>query len=297
MGDGVLFVVGVALMLLAIVVHAVLIAPTRLRLRTIDAPITGLAQAFDGYRIAVLTDLHYGSTIFPARHLARAVALARGTSPDLIALLGDYSFSHHRAPRLSESMYRWAMPRVGAGLGRLTAPDGMVAVLGNHDHDFDAGAVSTWLGTLGARVLTNDCVVIRRGDAGLAIGGVADWSYGEVDPSGGCAGLPPAVPRIVLSHNPDAVFALAPEARIDLVLAGHTHGGQVVLPFIGAPKRHSRICGRHTASGWIPAPVPLFVSTGTGALVPLRVGTRPEVLLVRLRSRAETDEQRRAGAG
>jgi predicted MPP superfamily phosphohydrolase len=133
-------------------------------------------------------------------------------------------------------------------------------------------------------VLVNQCVCIERGGARLAVGGVDDFKRGEVDPYGGCAGVPAGVPRVIISHNPDGVTALAPDARVDLVLAGHTHGGQVVLPLLGAPMRHARVCGWHCASGWVPNPyAPLYVSTGVGSFLPLRFNCPPEVLAVKLR--------------
>jgi predicted MPP superfamily phosphohydrolase len=80
------------------------------------------------------------------------------------------------------------------------------------------------------------------------------------------------------------VLRLAPEVRADLVLAGHTHGGQVVLPGYGAPLRLASLCGRRTARGWVPnARAPLYVSAGLGTMIPLRVNCPPEIVVVRLR--------------
>jgi predicted MPP superfamily phosphohydrolase len=93
---------------------------------------------------------------------------------------------------------------------------------------------------------------------------------------------------VLLSHNPDGVERLGPTCRPDLVLAGHTHGGQIVLPGLGALVRFSRICGRHTASGWIPnAVAPLYVSRGIGCQFPIRFLCPPELVIVRLRPGAK----------
>jgi predicted MPP superfamily phosphohydrolase len=268
---------------LVAIAYVTLVTPVVLRRTIIEAPISGLAPELEGYTIAALADLHYGGTIAPARLIARAVHLANDVSPDLIVLLGDYALSHSMLRAPSRWLYEWALPRMTAPLRALRAPDGVLAILGNHDYDYDAGKVAAWLQSTGARVLVNDCVVIERGDARLGVGAVDDWTHGEIDPHGGCAALASEIPRVVLSHNPDGALELTSSARVDLVLAGHTHGGQIVLPLVGAPARHCTVCDARSASGWIPrAPVPLYVTTGVGVLLPLRIRCPAEVLIVRL---------------
>lgn len=274
--------IAIAMVLVAIA-YATLVTPIVLRCTRIDVPITGLAPELNGYTIAALSDLHYGGTFGPRRLIDRAVSLANEASPDLIVLLGDYALSHSLLRTTSRWLYEWALPRMTNSLRALRAPDGVLAILGNHDYDYDAAKVAAWLRSTGARVLVNECVVIERGDARLGIGGVDDWTHGEIDPFGGCASLASDIPRVVLSHNPDGALELASNARADLVLAGHTHGGQIVLPWIGAPSRHCTVCDASSASGWIArAPRPLYVTTGVGVLLPLRISCPAEVLIVRL---------------
>lgn len=266
-----------------LIARAILSAPITLRLTRIDVPIDDLPPELEGYSLAILSDLHYGGTILPSRLLSRAVHLANDATPDLIVLLGDYALSHSRLPTLSRWLYEWALPSMTAPLRTLRAPDGVVAILGNHDYDYDAAKVAIWLRALGARVLVNECITIQRGVAALGIGGVDDWTHGHIDPDGGCASLPLHVPRIVLSHNPDGVLELSPRARVDLVVSGHTHGGQIVLPIVGAPARHCTICDASSASGWVPrSPVRLYVTTGVGVVLPVRINCPAEVLFVRL---------------
>ncbi len=276
--------VGLAvLVVLAALARVVLLTPIALRSTRIDAPVAGLAPELEGYTIAVLSDLHYGGTFAPGRLIARAVQLANEASPDVIVMLGDYALSHTLLRTMSRWLYVWALPRMTEALRALRAHDGVIAILGNHDYDYEPARVIAWLQSTGARVLVNDCVVITRGNARLGIGGVDDWTHGRVDPDGGCKSLAPGVPRVVLSHNPDGVFDLARASRVDLVLAGHTHGGQIVLPFFGAPARHCIVCDASSASGWIArSPVPLYVTTGVGVVLPPRINCPPEVLVVRL---------------
>lgn len=283
-----LLVLAALVILLAAATYFVIIAPRQLRRTDIEVAIPGLAPELDGYTIAVLSDLHYGGVFRPRSHAQRAAAIARSADPDLVALLGDYGVSVGRFTRLTRYMYDRGMRELGPILKSIGARDGMLAVLGNHDYDTGGWRVVRWLSSIGAGVLLNQAALLERGGARLAIGGVRDPHYADVDPEGGFSHVPPDAPRILLSHTPDAITLLSPTARPALVLSGHTHGGQVVFPFIGALSRHSRICGRHTASGWIPNPhFPLYVTTGVGVATPLRAWCRPEVLVVRLKAEGE----------
>lgn len=266
----------------AVILHATLVAPRRLRTTVIDFPLPGLAPEFDGYTLAVLADIHHWAP--GTRYLRHVVRMVNDTNPDLVILLGDYgiSFEYNRA--LSSVAYRSAFPALTHAIRELRARDGCLAVLGNHDHYYDPEHVTDWLRSLGIPVLRNDHRVLRRGDAALAIGGVGDALEDRVDAFGGIGRQPPGAATVMLCHNPDGVRALDPTANVGLVLAGHTHGGQIVIPGLGALVRYSRICGRRSASGWVPNDrAPLYVSRGIGVQVPIRFCCPPELLIVRLR--------------
>ncbi len=273
---------GGAVIVAALVLHATLVAPRKLRTTVIDFPLPGLGPEFDGYTIAVLADIHHWAP--GTRYLRHMVRVSNNANPDLVVLLGDYgiSFEHNRA--LSGIAYRSALPALTQAIRQLRARDGCVAVLGNHDHYYDAEHVSGWLQSLGIPVLRNDSLVLRRANAALVIGGVGDALEDRVDALGGAGQQPPGSAIVVLCHNPDGVLALDPAARIGLVLAGHTHGGQIVIPGFGAVVTYSAICGRRSASGWVPNDrAPLYVSRGIGVQIPIRFGCPPELLIVRLR--------------
>ena len=162
-----------------------------------------------------------------------------------------------------------------------------MALLGNHDYYAGAEQVQRWLTDIGAAVLVNGARVMSRGNSGLRVAGLDDVFEGTPDPAIG-SDTRSRTPTIVLSHNPDGLLYLHPELRVDLVVAGHTHGGQIVVPGYGAPLTMAEVCSRRSASGWISHPrAPLYVTRGLGEQLPLpfRVNCRRELVVVRLTSR------------
>jgi hypothetical protein len=246
----------------------------RMELRTeeVEVHVRGLAPAFDGYRIAFLTDPHL-SPIVPRWWIERAVERTLALGADLIALGGDYvdDDPHY-------------VSAVGDILRPLTAPDGVVGVLGNHDHYVDGPGVRAQLAAAGVRELLNTAVVIRRGDAKLAIAGVGDLQCDVIDFAGALRQVESEVPRIVLSHDPD-VFAYWPATlRLDLMLSGHTHGGQAWLPLLGPPFVPSQFGMRYLRGLPREGDRQLYVSRGVGASgVPIRWKCPPELTLAVLR--------------
>lgn len=251
----------------------------------IELVIPDLPPAFDGYTIGVLADLHQPPDA-AVDWLQHAVAVTNALNPDLIALLGDYGHSFESLPEYSRRWYASALGAMTESLRQLRAEDGVVAILGNHDYDADATMVLDWLRDLGARVLVNHIRCISRDGESLRVLGLDDLKRGA-------SAIPvdfdsaDRTPTIVLSHNPDGVFLFGRGARVDLVIAGHTHGGQIVLPWYGAPMTMAQVCTRRAPSGWVPNEIaPLYVTRGLGEQLPLpiRVNCPPEILVVRLRS-------------
>lgn len=234
-----------------------------------DVALRNLAPSFDGYRIAFLTDPHY-SAVVPRWWIAKGVAAALELKPDLVLLGGDY---------LSHSL------RYAVGLADLfrplTAPDGVFYVLGNHDHYVGADQVRGAMAEAGLVELRNASAVIRRGEAALAIAGVGDLRFDVIDFDAAVRGVPYDVPRVVLSHDPD-VFAFWPAAtRLDLMLSGHTHGGQAHLPFLGPPYVPSQFGFRYLAGLVREGDRQLYVSRGLGLITaPVRWHCPPEITLL-----------------
>ena len=232
---------------------------------------TGLPPAFEGIRIALLSDFHHGPVV-PAVMIRDAVRLANSLQPDLVALTGDFI---QRGKEWAAGCFR--------ELSLLQAPLGIFGVLGNHDHYAQAaGTVRRAMGAAGIHDLTNRGLDLQRDGNTLRLCGVGDlWTEKQDLRSAlGRADRPDSV--ILLSHNPDYAERLRDD-RVGLVLSGHTHGGQCVFPLIGAPILPSRY-GQKYASGLCRSPVAkVFVTTGVGhSSLPLRFNCPAEVALLTL---------------
>ena len=244
----------------------------RLVTEQVEVRVRNLGPAFDGYRIAFFSDLHL-SPLVPVWWLERAVQAALALDADLIAMGGDFMDDDaHFIPRLADI------------LRPLRARDGVVGVLGNHDHYVGAHGVRTQLAKAGVLELFNDSIALVRGGDRLQVGGVGDLENDVIDFARVFAGAAPEVPRVVLSHDPD-VLAYWPDAvRLDLMLSGHTHGGQAFLPVIGPPYVPSQFGFRYLGGKYREGPRQLYVSRGVGASgVPFRWRCPPELTHLVLR--------------
>ncbi|HMD32266.1 MAG TPA: metallophosphoesterase [Candidatus Acidoferrales bacterium] len=227
-------------------------------------PINGLGRDLDGLRIVHLTDIHHG-LYFSAEAVLAAVELANSLEPDLIALTGDYvSYSRNFANAAGEL------------LGGLRARRGVFAVLGNHDFRVGAELVSRALRRNGIEVLRNRHTLVRAGASELHLAGVEDLWYNASLPRA-LRNIPRTRPVILLSHNPQIVAAAA-HYSVDLVLSGHTHGGQVRLPFLER-RREGNPLHRRFLTGWDSwGHTRIYISRGIGTIVvPVRVACPPEI--------------------
>ena len=234
-------------------------------------PCTRSAESFDGFRIVQVSDVHH-SRIVSIEEVRRVVEVARKARPDLVALTGDYT-----------TMYRRYIEPCAEALGTLEAPEGIWAVLGNHDHYTDAQLTTRALERARIHVLNNANTLIRRGADVLQLAGVDDWSWGKTDWARAFYGMDRKRPSVLLSHQP-RVLDFAETQGVSLILSGHTHGGQLSFPLIGAPARFISAEMKYARGLFERGGTQLYVSRGTGMIgLPVRFGARPEISVLRLR--------------
>lgn len=240
--------------------------------RPVEVPIKDLPQALHGFTIAQISDVHVGPTI-KRGHLQSIVERVNAIGADLVAITGD----------LVDGSVRELAPHV-APLAGLVSRHGTFFVTGNHEYYSGAQAWIEELRRLGVRVLMNEHVLLRHGDAALALAGVADWSAHHFDaahrsdPQAAIAGVSDeARVRVLLAHQPRSALAAA-QAGYHLQLSGHTHGGQFVPWNWFVRLQQPFTAGLHRLHDlWV------YVSRGTGYWgPPKRLGAPSEITQLRL---------------
>jgi predicted MPP superfamily phosphohydrolase len=254
-----------------------LVEPGRLVIQQQTIQIDNWPQPLDGLRIAVLSDIHVDNWFITEQKLRTIVDRTNELHPDLIVILGDYMAGNG-----------WVTHRVepevfGPILKDLHAPLGVYSVLGNHDWWYSGVKVRRGLEQNGIKVLENEATQVDVRGTSLWLVGLADlWTrpqrIGET-----IAKVPEGQPLIVLTHNPD-IFPNVPQ-RVPLVLAGHTHGGQVRFPIIGSVVQSSEYGQRWERGHVFEDNHHLFVTSGIGtSIVPVRFGLPPEIVLLTVKS-------------
>jgi predicted MPP superfamily phosphohydrolase len=240
----------------------------RLTRQTIALP--NLPPAFRGTTIALLADVHHGPFV-PLAYIRQVVSMTNTLQPDMVVLAGDYVHRHERyiAPGIEE-------------LGKLKARLGRFAVRGNHDNRGYTMRSRAALAAAKLPDLNNRGVWIERGRRRLRICGVGDLWTDRQDLHAALGDASERDAVLLLSHNPDFVETIR-DTRVGLVLSGHTHGGQVIVPGYGAPIVPSRY-GQKYLYGLVQGPCSrVFVTRGVGTISPpVRLLCRPEVALLTL---------------
>jgi len=228
-------------------------------------------------RIAILTDLHVGSPFNGPAKLHDVVERTNAANADVICILGDLVIQGVVGGRFVPP------EQIAAELKALRASAGVFAVLGNHDGWLDHDRVKRGLEQNGIRIVEESAVRIETPVGPLWMAGISDLWTGVHDVHAALEAVKDDAPVILLTHNPD-VFPEVPP-RVALTLAGHTHGGQVSLPFIGRPIVPSQFGQRYAAGHVIEGGRHLFVATGVGtSILPVRFRVPPDVTVLAVTS-------------
>jgi predicted MPP superfamily phosphohydrolase len=248
--------------------------PASLRVKEVDLSLAWPYQR--PLRVALVSDLHVGSPYYGIQRLPEVVARINATHPDLVVIAGDIIV-------LGVLGGNFVPPEpIARALSSLQAPAGVVAVLGNHERMWEPVRTRRALEKVGIRVLEDTAVRVSTPSGPVWVSGVSDFWLGPHDiPRALAAVTDRKIPVILVTHNPD-IFPDVPD-RVMLTLAGHTHGGQVKLPLLGAPVVPSRFGARYAAGAIVDHGRHLFVSTGIGtSSLPVRFGVPPTIFVLRI---------------
>jgi uncharacterized protein len=244
---------------------------TQVDVSRVNVNLPRLPEEFNGLTIAHLSDIHYGPFI-SADYLHRCVEIANSLNPDLVALTGDFTFGAKA----------YAEP-CGEILSGLQARIGKFAVLGNHDHYNSAGRVTRALRQAGITVLIDEKERLEKRGEKLWLFGVDDLFHGSTDLVKLYQDCPTAEMRITLAHNPDFLDEYATKRQYtDFMLSGHTHGGQIRFPLLGAP--HLKLFGHEYIMGLQrQGTMQVYTTRGIGTVgPPVRFLCPPEIVLYTL---------------
>lgn len=290
------------------------IEPNWYDLHQVTITLPHLPVAFDRYKIVQLTDLHIDN-VKDVDRLQKIVQLTTAQQPDLVLLTGDYitgaifadkvekneltspvdpydtipqkilrvitSITNIGNDQLPTEQY---LPTLAAGLQNLRAPDGVLAVLGNHDRwNWNAPQFMKVFQDLGIKFLENDLTKIYRGKEQLQIAGVRDVFFKEADLQPILAQLSDSQAAILLAHEPDFADTSSVTGKFGLQLSGHSHGGQVYLP--GLKRITPPLGEKYPAGQYLVNQMIQYTSRGVGIITPkVRFNCRPEITIITLRS-------------
>lgn len=249
-----------------------------LEITTHEIFVHDLPPAFDNYRIAFMTDTHVASSM-RRRFYQACIETIGARAADLVLFGGDFVTWEKDIPLMAELLTTGLSPR-----------DGVFAAVGNHDYWANVHEVRAALEARGVRFLVNDRVELHRDGAAIDLTGIDEVYRGEPDIELTFRGLDGSRPCLCVSHHPDIINFLG-NRRIDLLVCGHTHGGQIRLPFFGAivvPSRHE---GRYAAGFFRRNRVLMYVSRGLGAVPPIRILCKPELALFVLKRGREEEHE------
>lgn len=256
--------------------------PSSLEVHRFEVSLSSWPESEGRLTVALLSDLHVGAPYYGRKKLAEVVRRVNEAKPDLVLLAGDYVITdvwggHFVPPEETAQI-----------LSGLDAPLGVYAVLGNHDWWFDGLRVRKAFESMGISVLEDEDRHVQAGRFDFWLVGLSDWWEKRPDVASVLARVPEGKPILAFTHNPD-LFPEIP-GRVSLTLAGHTHGGQVRFPLLGAPLVPSRYGERYVHGLVVENGRHLFVTSGLGtSMIPARFGVPPEIALIEVRGSGAED--------
>jgi uncharacterized protein len=258
---------------------SLLLEPNRPQLVRQELALARWPAALEGYKIAVLSDFHY-DPVFSVHPLRAAIPIVNGLHPDLIALTGDFVTDPTFGGSRRKAAY--AAEPCASLLRQMKARHGRWAVMGNHDAITDPKLVTSILRSTGIQVLSNQSAPIERAGARFWLSGVDDVIKGHSDLNATLANVPKGEPTILMAHEPDYADFVA-RYPVDLQLSGHSHGGQVRLPFL-PPLYEPELARKYVAGLFRIGSLNLYTNRGLGTIgLPIRFDCPPEITLITLR--------------
>jgi uncharacterized protein len=275
--------------------YSYFIEPKRLIVHQETLTLAGWDLALNGFTIVAIGDIHAGSNDVDEAKLRHIVQLTNEQQPDLIVLLGDYVSQADRRPPMGDRKLKISVHTIAENLRGLAAKYGVVAVMGNHDDWYGSPEIADEFRGIGVTVLEDQILTIDAGGHKVRVLGLRDqlhigtWkSYTDhlkqvIADDGGTG------PIIALEHSPDVLPIITGELSISadlrLMLAAHTHGGQVWLPLIGSPIVPSSYGQKYSYGHVQENGVDMFVTSGIGtSILPIRFMMPPEIAVLTLRN-------------
>lgn len=257
---------------------ALLLEPNHPRVVRRDFWLRRWPERMDGFTIALLSDFHYDPQ-FSSHPLHACVPIVNGLQPDLIVFTGDFV----SVPVIGdEAKGALAAEPCARLLREMKAPHGSWAVLGNHDFNTDPQHVTHALESEGIHLLENESVAIEQDGVRIWLAGVADVLSKNADLDRTLRGVPGGEATVLLAHEPDFADVVS-RFPVDLQLSGHSHGGQIRIPFL-PPLYLPTMAKKYILGTYQIGGLPLYTSAGIGTVgVPLRLNCPPEITLLTLR--------------
>jgi predicted MPP superfamily phosphohydrolase len=266
----------------AVVGDGILLAPNFPRIVRQEFRLQRWPERLNGFTVAVLSDFHY-DPLFSVHPLHAAIGMVNGLHPDLVVLVGDFVSV---PPFGDEKKAAFAAEPCARLLRRITAPHGLWAVMGNHDDATDPERVTRALQAENIQVLDNQSQPIEQDGARFWLAGVDDVLNGTADLSKTMHNVPAGEAVILLAHEPDFADEAA-QFPIDLQLSGHSHGGQIRIPFL-PPLYLPELAKKYFWGTYHIGPLTLHTSAGLGTIgIPMRLNCPPEITLLTLRPPAK----------